>query len=196
MNSREKIIESIRANKPSAKVLPELPSFKIGIQELEQAFRVNANLAGSTVDAIFDTAAIATFIGKHYSTAGRIASNIPSYSGNADLWQISSPADLQDVDVAVIPSSLGIAENGAVWLTEKDSVHRILPFITQHLVIVLKVEHIIENMHLAYQQFPIDEVGFGVFIAGPSKTADIEQSLVVGAQGARSLSILLLRERE
>ena len=35
--------------------------------------------------------------------------------------------------------------------------------------------------------------GYGVFISGPSKTADIEQSLVIGAQAALSLNIFLIK---
>jgi L-lactate dehydrogenase complex protein LldG len=40
---------------------------------------------------------------------------------------------------------------------------------------------IVPTMHEAYRQINIAEEGWGAFIAGPSKTADIEQSLVIGA---------------
>ena len=70
--------------------------------------------------------------------------------------------------------------------------NRLLPFICQHLVIVLDANKIVANMHEAYRQITIDKEGYGVFLAGPSKTADIEQSLVIGAHGARSVSIYIL----
>lgn len=68
---------------------------------------------------------------------------------------------------------------------------RILPFVCQHLAIVLDSKDLVGNMHEAYGKIKPGSIGFGVFIAGPSKTADIEQSLVIGAHGPRSLTIFL-----
>jgi len=83
-----------------------------------------------------------------------------------------------------------VAENGAVWVPEKNMIHRALPFIAQHLVLVVPASRLVATMHDAYAS--IAELGgYGVFIAGPSKTADIEQSLVVGAHGARSMTVVL-----
>jgi L-lactate dehydrogenase complex protein LldG len=79
-----------------------------------------------------------------------------------------------------------------VWVKESQMVNRLLPFICQHLVIVLEKKKLVATMHHAYQEINVFEEGFGVFIAGPSKTADIEQSLVIGAHGARSMTVYLL----
>jgi L-lactate dehydrogenase complex protein LldG len=99
---------------------------------------------------------------------------------------------LEPVHKAYIKASIGVAENGAVWIKESQMINRLLPFICQHLVIVLEKEKIVSSMHHAYQQINTFEEGFGVFLAGPSKTADIEQSLVIGAHGARSLTVYLI----
>jgi len=66
-----------------------------------------------------------------------------------------------------------------------------LPFITQHLIIRLQMKNLVANMHQAYGNLSYEGLGFGLFVAGPSKTADIEQSLVKGAQGARTTLIVL-----
>lgn len=80
-------------------------------------------------------------------------------------------------------------------------------FISEHLVILLKKSEIVHNMHEAYARLSVpsgsaagpdtegfDHYGYGTFISGPSKTADIAQVLVMGAQAARSATILLLPE--
>ena len=104
----------------------------------------------------------------------------------------SDALSLEAVEVAYISGTLGVAENGAIWLEESKMVNRLLPFICQHLVIVLEAANIVANMHEAYKQITIDKEGYGVFLAGPSKTADIEQSLVIGAHGAKSLRVYII----
>jgi L-lactate dehydrogenase complex protein LldG len=92
--------------------------------------------------------------------------------------------------LAVIQGEIGVAENGTIWVPESNMLNRALPFITQHLVLVLDKNNIVANMQQAYDK--LEGVGnYGVFIAGPSKTADIEQSLVIGAHGARSMMVLI-----
>ena len=85
-----------------------------------------------------------------------------------------------------------VAENGAVWVPDQRMKHRVASFITQHLALIVPGDQIVHNMHQAYDRLNFEATGFGVFISGPSKTADIEPSLVIGAHGARSLTVFLL----
>jgi len=96
---------------------------------------------------------------------------------------------LAEVEVLEIDGEFGVAENGAIWLTEEALPHRVAPFICQHLVI--HVQKIVPHMHAAYEELKKPSSSFGLFLAGPSKTADIEQSLVIGAHGARSLTVVI-----
>ena len=96
---------------------------------------------------------------------------------------------LEEVEVLEIDGEFGVAENGAIWLKEEALPHRVAPFICQHLVI--HVKKIVPHMHAAYEELGKVDSTFGLFLAGPSKTADIEQSLVIGAHGARSLTVVL-----
>ncbi len=96
---------------------------------------------------------------------------------------------LAEIEVLEIDGEFGVAENGAIWLAEEAMPHRVAPFICQHLVI--NVSEIVPTMHAAYERLGGVNSGFGLFLAGPSKTADIEQSLVIGAHGARSLTVVI-----
>lgn len=118
---------------------------------------------------------------------------IPELSAIADVnWMNNPPHSFEDVDVAVLNAHFAVAENGALWLTEKLMGQRIIPFICQELVVILKKENVLATMHDAYAEISDQSYGFGVFIAGPSKTADIEQSLVLGAHGAKGLTVFLI----
>ena len=99
---------------------------------------------------------------------------------------------LDKVECLVLHGNFGVAENGAIWLEDKDMPNRLLPFITQHLILQMDIKEIVPTMEDAYRRINLRETGFGVFISGPSKTADIEQSLVYGAHGAKELTVLLV----
>ena len=115
-----------------------------------------------------------------------ISSNVEGCSlANFDE-NVADPHDLKDIDLAIVKGEFAVAENGAVWIKNEKNRHRVLYFITQNIVIVVQKDKIVNNMHEAYEKIDFTKSGFGVFVSGPSKTADIEQALVIGAHGPKS----------
>ena len=189
MNSRESIIASIKKNKPEATALPEIPVFE-SPGNLIHHFVATAQKSGTTILTGSDN--LDMWLKMHYPDHARILSLVPEFEGTVYPDPHLNPRDLVHIDLAILRSPLGVAENGAIWLSENDCRWRILPFIAEHLLIFLRKTDLVENMHEAYQTLEINASGFGVFVGGPSKTADIEQSLVIGAQGSRSHTIFLI----
>jgi L-lactate dehydrogenase complex protein LldG len=130
-----------------------------------------------------------------YAEARRICSLVPGVPrANVDLDAVQDPHELHDVDLFIAPAQFGVAENGAVWVTDQGVKHRVLYFLCQHLIVVLAADQLLNHLHEAYQRLSFVTPGFGMFLCGPSKTADIEQSLVIGAHGARSLTVFLVEQ--
>jgi L-lactate dehydrogenase complex protein LldG len=111
-----------------------------------------------------------------------------------DLNAIDDPHQLENVDFAVLRGHFAVAENGAIWVTDDTVRHRVLYFIPQRLAIVVPASQIVHNMHEAYARIRPQDNRFSASISGPSKTADIEQSLVIGAHGARALTVYLVEQ--
>ena len=106
---------------------------------------------------------------------------------------IADPHSFDDIELAVISAGFAVAENGAVWLTEELMGHRIIPYICQHLAVTVCAADIVPTLHEAYERIGIGEYGFGGFIGGPSKTADIEQALVLGAHGPLTMTVFIVK---
>ena len=186
MSSREKILSSIAANKPTLVALPKVPMFE-GDGSIERFKTVLQSIGATAVELDSETDCQAA-ITQYYSDMKNIASKI--VKANVAINTGTPKEILEQVDLAVIQGEIGVAENGTIWVPESNMLNRALPFITQHLVLVLDKNNIVANMQQAYDR--LKSVGsYGVFIAGPSKTADIEQSLVIGAHGARSMMVLI-----
>ncbi len=102
------------------------------------------------------------------------------------------PSTWHELDVLVAPGQFAVAENAAIWVDERSIGQRSILFLTRHLVLVVPTSCVVANMHEAYERLAKDQPRYGCFVSGPSKTADIEQSLVIGAHGPRSLLVLLV----
>jgi L-lactate dehydrogenase complex protein LldG len=105
----------------------------------------------------------------------------------------SSAVELADVDVAIIRAAFGVAETGSVWLSEEELVTNALAYLAQHLIVLLDPKHIVGNLHQAYRDPRFKTARYAVLVTGPSATADIEGVLVHGAQGVRSLTVVMLQ---
>jgi L-lactate dehydrogenase complex protein LldG len=193
MDSREKILAQIRKNQPGTVVLPDLGFASPAQNNLAEKFStVLISIGGAVLEADgWDE--LYTSLNNNFANK-RIVSTIPELNqkiGVTDFKQ--DPHLLENVNLAVLPGKFAVAENGAVWLTDEQMGDRALPYICENLALVVRRQDILPTLHEAYEQIGTSHYNLGAFIAGPSKTADIEQSLVLGAHGAKSLVVYLMK---
>lgn len=193
MSSREKILAEVLKNQPDRIPMPDL-AFKGPEQDSLQAYMDTFIGIGGKVFTVDDVDSVKLLIRDQFDSSKRIVTTLPAFAGSFELYSPTvDPHTFEDVELAVIRAHLAVAENGAVWLTEEIMGQRILPFISQHLVVLVDAATIVPTMHEAYAKIGHADYGFGVFIGGPSKTADIEQALVMGAHGPISMTVFIVK---
>ena len=155
-------------------------------QFIEMSQAVGANVGeAATGDSLDD------IIRKAYPDAKVVASSLPEVriaTLNPDT--VADAQALNGTDVGVVRGQIGVAENGCVWIPQSMK-QKAVCFICEYLVIVRPKSGIVNNRHEAYARIEMPATGLGTFIAGPSKTADIEQALVMGAQAARGVTVVI-----
>ncbi len=193
MSSREKILSNINSNKPSLVDLPViLMDEVIHYDDVVAQFKSTLESIGGRPVELDGIEQLKTIIEEEKQSGKFIINAIAELGTIYHALSTLQATDLALVDKAYVKGSVAVAENGAIWLYESQMINRLLPFICEHLVLVIEKQSIVATLHHAYDKINIADEGFGVFIAGPSKTADIEQSLVIGAHGARSLVVYLV----
>lgn len=190
--SREKILAAVAKNKPTFTSLPQIQNFGNQYTDLAEQFRSVLTTIGGEVVRVKDWEEIRAYIQTHF-VGFRIITTISELSDMAqNSWLQSDPHSLNNVGLAVLQGQFAVAENGSMWVTEAEMGQRAAPFIAESLALVVKTSEIVPKMHDAYARIGSADYGFGAFIAGPSKTADIEQSLVLGAHGPKSMVAFLI----
>jgi len=192
-DSKEQILASLRKRLPQATELPSLDQNWTVYDDPLVQFEQTLNSVGGQLHRGGSTEESQLFLSQLQIElkAEKVYSRRPELIKTSfDEASITDPHQLEDVDLAILPGRFGVAENGAVWVDGADLGLRVILFIAQHVVLTVPSREFVSNMHEAYQKLDWQNANFGVFVSGPSKTADIEQSLVIGAHGARSLTVL------
>ena len=203
MSSKEDILKKYRANVREQFDMPDLSDIRATTypDPLLQFMNMVKSVGGNAIEV--DMAAdINQLIKELYPDAKEIASNLPEITiATRNPDEVGRARDLNGTDVGIIRGMFGVAENGCVWIPQQMK-EKAVCFISENLIILLDKTQIVNNMHEAYRRLStrdpksgldlFDKYGYGTFISGPSKTADIAQVLVMGAQAARSATILLL----
>jgi L-lactate dehydrogenase complex protein LldG len=171
--------------------LPEVPGFPDEGEPILPYFRKQLEAMGGRSFEVADAAAARAKVAELFPAARVVCSAVPEVPGTRRAQDVRDPHDLNDVDVGVIRSPLAVAEAGAVWVTQGELVVNALGVLSQHLIVLLDPAAIVDTMHDAYGQLDLTRSPYGVFLAGPSATGDIEGVIIHGAQGARSLTVLL-----
>ncbi|MBS0261972.1 MAG: LUD domain-containing protein [Planctomycetes bacterium] len=192
--SRNAILSAVRSRQVPPAELPALTGTWITFADRAKHFAETLQSVGGQCVPVADDNELRAELQKLTPVSGahKIHSAFPDVLPSSfDLNQVSDPHTLEDLDFALLPAEFAVAENGAVWLNTAHIKHRAILFITQHLAFVVPRQELVNNMHEAYARLQFQGPGYGLFLSGPSKTADIEQSLVIGAHGARSLTVFL-----
>jgi len=194
VTTREKILGAVLKNQPPAIALPDTSMFKGDSIDLVQKYMDVFKKIGGSSFLVGDIAAVKILITENFDTAKRIVTTLPELSDNFELISDTvDPHSYENIELAIIKAHFSVAENGAVWLTEEVMGQRIIPYICQHLAVIVHAESIVPTLHEAYEKIGPGDYGFGGFIGGPSKTADIEQALVLGAHGPLSMTVFIIK---
>lgn len=191
MSSKNEILARIRQNTGTRYEMPNIELEPITFADKVSHFSEVLSQAGGKAIELKENESINDVIRSQFPEAKRIASNLEEVSCatfNPDL--LDDPKELNGTDVGVVEGKFGVAENAAVWLP-KNVRHKGLYFISNALVILLDKTKLVNNMHEAYALIEKNDYDYGVFMSGPSKTADIEQALVFGAHGPIQVLVLL-----
>lgn len=193
MSSRDKILGTVKQNQPASSGLPAIINYDQHYGDVVGKYIEVLRFIGGEAHLVEDYDHVLSIIKGSFQHAQRIISTCKELVTVADINPaVDDPHELANVDLFITTSGLAVAENGAVWLKDDELLSRALPFISQQLAVIINKRNIVATMHDAYDVIADEDYGYAAFIAGPSKTADIAQSLVLGAHGPKTMTVFIM----
>jgi L-lactate dehydrogenase complex protein LldG len=193
MLNRDMILTMVKKNQPPQVELPGIVNFDQHYEDVVAKYVELLRFIGGEAHLVENLDQVINIVRGSFGHAKRIVSTRPEFVSLAEINPaVNDPHDLADVDLFITTSNLAVAENGAVWVKDDEIPSRVLPFISQQLAVIIKKNSIVATMHDAYDVIANTDYGYAAFIAGPSKTADIAQSLVLGAHGPKGMTVFIL----
>ena len=189
--NKEELLGKLRRNTIQQFDMPETSIDGIKYENTIEQFIEMSHKVGSEVIEAKAGEDLNGLIRKAYPEAQVLASNVKGIKVDLNPDMVSEAQDLNGTDVGIVEGDIAVAENGCVWVPQTMK-ERVVCFVSENLVILVHRDKIVNNMHEAYRRIHMTEYGYGCFISGPSKTADIEQALVMGAQAARGVTVIIV----
>lgn len=191
MSTKDEILSRIRENTGRRYEMPDLTLDAITYEDRVSTFADNLKAAGGEAVVLQPGEDVNAVIRRAFPKVRRVASNLAEITcATFNPDDLDDPRELNGTDLSVVRASFGVAENGAVWLPLNVRFKAVY-FISEALVILLDRRELVNNMNEAYRRTAATEYSYGTFMAGPSKTADIEQALVFGAHGPMRVMVIL-----
>jgi len=104
--------------------------------------------------------------------------------------------DLERCDVGISECDALVAQTGSVVVTSRSAGGRALSCLPPHHVVIARRDQLVADLPAAFmvlsQKYGAGYPSMISFITGPSRTADIERSLVLGAHGPKRLTIFMV----
>ncbi len=189
--NKEELLGKLRRNTIQQFDMPETSIDGIKYENTIEQFIEMSHKVGSEVIEAKAGEDLNELVRKAYPEAQVLASNVKGIKVDLNPDMVSEAQDLNGTDVGIVEGDIAVAENGCVWVPQTMK-ERVVCFVSENLVILVHRDKIVNNMHEAYRRIHMTEYGYGCFISGPSKTADIEQALVMGAQAARGVTVIIV----
>jgi L-lactate dehydrogenase complex protein LldG len=215
--ARERILQAIRTaiDAPGRTVVdpPQFPSLLAQLgsaaEQLAARFSAQVSALGGTVTIVDDESAWAGTIASYLQRRGLrslmvqsspLAATIGSLLPNCEVGDAKqySSSDIERADCSLVEAVALLADTGSAIVLATNQRDRLLPYLPRTCMVV----SVMDRLHPSLSTDAVASVneaarqgirGEAVIITGPSRTADIEKTLVLGAHGPADLAIFLLR---
>jgi len=191
MSSRTDILARLRHRRPEGEFpLPDLPRFPGVEGDLLAAFQQSLTVMGGQWVHLPEGEPLGPFLRARLGEGRLVRSSTDDVTEFPRTDAVTSPRDLEDVDVGIVRARFGVAETGSVFLSDHELGINTIAYLAQHLVVLLDPDAIIAGIADAYLLPDFCQANYVSLMTGPSATADIEGVLIRGAQGVRSLTVV------